>query len=115
MRPILSICLLMAAGLIAPGCVSTKPVHYYAIAPDLPPANPGKPDGLIILVGGIGTPEALQDGRIRYRSGSNEVGGYEYHRWTERPGTMVRTALLRGLRATGNYQRVLESGSAVAG
>ena len=29
---------------------------------------------LVLVVGRIATPEALQDGRIRYRSGSNEVG-----------------------------------------
>jgi ABC-type uncharacterized transport system auxiliary subunit len=115
MRFVISICLVVAAGLVCASCVSTKPVHYYTIEPASPPANPDKPDGLVLLVGEIATPEALQDGRIRYRTGSNEAGAYEYDRWTERPGAIVRISLLRALRASGKYQRVLEAGSMTAG
>ena len=111
MRFMTSICLVMAGGLIASSCVATRPVHYYTIEPASPPANQGKPDGLVLLVGNIATPEALQDGRIRYRTGSNEAGAYEYHRWTEQPGSMVRNSLVRALRASGKYQRVLDSSS----
>ncbi len=114
MRYMISICLVLGAVLCA-GCVATRPVHYYTIQPASPPPNQGKPDGLVLLVGSIATPAALQDGRIRYRSGSNESGAYEYHRWTEQPGAMVRVSLLRALRASGKYQRVLESGSLIAG
>ena len=99
---------------MAVSCVATRPVHYYTIEPASPPANQGKPDGFILLVGNIATPEALQDGRIRYRAWSNDSGAYEYHRWTERPGSMVRNALVRGLRDSGKYQRVLESSSTSA-
>jgi ABC-type uncharacterized transport system auxiliary subunit len=115
MRFMTSIWLVMAGGLVGAGCVASRPVHYYTIEPALPPANQGKPDGLILLVGNIATPEALQDGRIRYRTGSNEGGAYEYHRWTERPGMIVRESLVRALRASGIYQRVLESSSAASG
>jgi ABC-type uncharacterized transport system auxiliary subunit len=91
------------------------PVHYYAIQPPPSPGNPGKPDGLILLVGSISTPPELQDGRIRYRIGANEVGAYQFHRWTESPGLMVRESLLRALRASGQYRRVLESSSSAIG
>jgi ABC-type uncharacterized transport system auxiliary subunit len=114
MRFMISICLVLSAVLCA-GCVATRPVHYYTIQPASPPANQGKSDGLVLLVGNIVTAAALQDGRIRYRSGSNESGAYEYHRWTEQPGSIVRISLLRALRASGKYQRVLESGSLVEG
>ena len=115
MRSIISI-LLVIAGAICAGCVAkTKPVHYYTIEPALPIANPARPDGLIILVGNIATAEALQDGRIRYRAGANEAGAYEYHRWTEHPGIMVRNSLVRALRASGKYQRVLDAGSTATG
>jgi ABC-type uncharacterized transport system auxiliary subunit len=110
-----SICLMMAGGLVCAGCVATRPVRYYTIEQASPPANPGKPDGLVLLVGNIATMEALQDGRIRYRSGPNESGAYEYHRWTERPGSMVRTSLVRALRASGKYRRVQEAGSLATG
>jgi len=115
MRSLISICLVMAGGLVGASCVATRPVHYYTIQPASPPSNEAKPDGLILLVGGIATPEALQDGRIRYRTGSNEAGAYEYHRWTERPGSMVRNSLVRALRGSGKYQRVIESTSSASG
>jgi ABC-type uncharacterized transport system auxiliary subunit len=115
MRFTTSICLAIAGGLVSASCVATKPAHYYTIEPASPPANQGKPDGLILLVGDISTPAALQDGRIRYRIGSNEAGAYEYHRWTEQPGAMVRNSLLGALRASGKYQRVLESSSSANG
>jgi ABC-type uncharacterized transport system auxiliary subunit len=115
MRSMISVWVVMAACLVGTSCVATRPVHYYTIEPASRPANQTRPDGLILLVGAIATPEALQDGRIRYRIGSNEAGAYEYHRWTERPGSMVRNSLLRALRATGKYQRVLESSSSATG
>ena len=107
--------LVIAACLADAGCVATRPVHYYTLGPGGSAATRSNPGGLILLVGNIATPEALRDGRIRYRTASNEAGAYEYHRWTERPGAMVRSALIRALRDSGKYQRVLESGSSVNG
>jgi cholesterol transport system auxiliary component len=115
MRLMISIFLLTVGYVTESACISTKPVHYYALQTAPPPANQSKPDGPVLLVGNIATPEVLQDSRIRYRTGSNEAGSYEYHRWTERPGLMVRNALLRALRDSGKYQRVLESGSSITG
>jgi ABC-type uncharacterized transport system auxiliary subunit len=103
------------AALLAASCATTRPVHYYTLEPASVPANQSKPDGPIILVGTIATPESLQDARIRYRAGTNETGAYEYHRWTERPGVMVRDSLVRALRASGKYRRVLEASSSAAG
>jgi ABC-type uncharacterized transport system auxiliary subunit len=115
MRSTILIGLIAMAGLLGAGCAVTRPVHYYTLEPTSAPANPSKPDGATILVGNIATPEALQDGRIRYRAGANEVGAYEYHRWTEQPGAMVRDSLVRALRSTGKYQRVIESSSSAIG
>ncbi len=105
----------IAGCLAGVGCISTKPVHYYTLGPAPPPAIQGKLDGPVLLVGEITTPESLQDSRIRYRTGSNEAGAYEYHRWTERPGSLVREALLRALRESGKYRRVLNAGSSTGG
>jgi ABC-type uncharacterized transport system auxiliary subunit len=115
MRATISVCLIAMAGLFNVGCVSTRPAHYYSLAPAAAPPNQGPPDGPTILVGTIATPEYLQDARIRYRTGTNEVGAYEYHRWTERPAAMVRYSLVRALRSSGKYRRVLESSSSVVG
>lgn len=91
------------------GCISNKPIHYYAMQPPSPPASEGNPNGPILLMGNITAPEALQDSRIRYRIGANQAGAYEYHRWIERPSSMVRDSLVRSLRASGKYQRVIET------
>jgi ABC-type uncharacterized transport system auxiliary subunit len=107
--------LTIAALLLLGSCAPTRPVHYYTLSPASVPTNQAKPDGPTILVGLIVTPESLQDARIRYRSGANETGSYEYHRWEERPGAMVRDALVRALRASGQYRRVLESSSSAIG
>jgi cholesterol transport system auxiliary component len=115
MRLTISVLLLTAGWVANVGCVATRPVHYYTLGAPSPPANRGKADGLLLLVGSIATPEALQDSRIRYRAASNEAGAYEYHRWSERPGSMVRNALMRALRDSGKYQRVLESASSING
>src|SRR5215469_12944738 len=96
-------------------CVGGRPIHYYAINPPIAQSATSTPDGPVLLIGRIATPEALQDGRIRYRSGSNEVGAYEYHRWTERPAAMVQDLLLRTLRASGKYREIQEASTAAAG
>ena len=106
---------LIALRISAAACVGGRPIHYYAINPPAASAAAPKPDGPALLIGRIATPEALQDGRIRYRSGSNEVGAYEYHRWTERPAAMVQDLLLRTLRASGKYLQVQEAYTAAAG
>lgn len=105
-------CILM---LTLPGCGKEHPIHYYAINRPSVTEAPAKPDGPILVVGRIATPEALQDGRIRYRSGSNEAGVYEYHRWTERPDAMIRDLLVQRLRATGHYAQVQETPSSAIG
>ena len=115
MRLTKSLCLALTACLLGAGCARTLAVHYYTLEPAPAPFTSGKPDGFTILVGNITTPEALQDDRISYRGGGHEVGGYEYHRWVERPGAMVRVALMRALRSSGKYRRVMESASSTVG
>lgn len=106
----------LAAGFLflLSACAAEHPIHYYAInRPPLTEAPP-KPDGLVLVVGRIATPEALEDGRINYRSGSNDAGAYEYQRWTERPDAIVRDMLVRTLRASGHYRQVEETPSGAA-
>jgi ABC-type uncharacterized transport system auxiliary subunit len=107
-------CLLFLT-LLCAACVGGKPIHYYALNRPAVTDAPAKPDGLVLLVGRISTPEALEDARVRYRAGANEVGAYEYHRWTERPGMMVRTLLVETLRASGKYREVQETASSATG
>src|ERR1700688_1078047 len=98
------ISLVAAALLLMTDCLPHK-VQYYQLAAfeqQAPPADSGP----AILVGRITTPVALQDGRIRYREGLNQVGAYEYHRWTDPPGIMVRDRLIQVMRASDKYKSV---------
>jgi ABC-type uncharacterized transport system auxiliary subunit len=109
-----SICAIVLLSLLEAGCLDSRPVHYYTIEAPPAPITPGAPAGPVLMVGNISMPPGLQDGRIRYRVGSNEVGAYQFHRWTERPGTMISESLVQALRASGKYRSVMESSSAVA-
>jgi cholesterol transport system auxiliary component len=101
--------------LLLTACAGSRPVHYYSLNRPETPVPAVNPAGPVLLVGRIATPEALEDGRIRYRSSGNEVGSYEYHRWTERPGVMVRDLLIQTLRASGQFHQVQEAAGTVGG
>jgi ABC-type uncharacterized transport system auxiliary subunit len=101
--------------LLSTACIGGRPVRYYTVNHPAPGGASAKADGLVLLVGRISTPEGLEDSRIRYRAGANEVGAYEYHRWTERPALMVRDLLVQTLRASGKYRQVQETSSTVTG
>jgi ABC-type uncharacterized transport system auxiliary subunit len=105
--------LVVALLLLASGCAPHK-VQYYQLSAVTKPVAPAE-TGPVVLVGRIATPQALQDGRIRYRDGLNAVGAYEYHRWTDPPGIMVRDSLIHVLRASGKYKSVQEMGSSAEG
>ena len=114
----ISICAIGALGLLAAGCVDVRPIHYYTIGtPPAPvaPAARSASSGPALLVGNISVPLELRDDRIRYRIGSNEVGAYQFHRWVDRPGTMVSESLVQALRASGKYRSVMEANSSAAG
>src|SRR5580658_253067 len=106
---VVSIYTIAVLGLLDAGCVDNRPVHYYTIEP------PGAPVGPALIVGNIWAPSELQDGRIRYRIGSNEVGAYEFRRWIEGPGTMISESLARTLSASGKYRSVIEASSLATG
>jgi ABC-type uncharacterized transport system auxiliary subunit len=67
------------------------------------------------LVGSIGGPEIFKDTPIAYRIGTNEVGTYQYSRWAEPPVEMLKSKLIRMLRASGQYQSVSGLGSTAEG
>jgi ABC-type uncharacterized transport system auxiliary subunit len=97
------------------GCGSGRPIHYFTL--QLPPAPQPSSDvgSVTILVARIEGPEILQDNPIVYRSGTNEIGVYQYHQWVEPPVRMIRDRLIRELRASGEYRSVAEVGSSAQG
>ena len=108
-----AVVLLAAVGLSA--CGSGHPIKYYTLELSPAPRPSGNPYPVTLLIGRIRAPEILQDGPIAYRSGTNEIGVYDYHHWMEPPERMVRLALIRQLRASGKYESVAELGSSVEG
>jgi ABC-type uncharacterized transport system auxiliary subunit len=97
------------------GCVASRQVHYYTLTSAPPSGQLPGPESPTVLVGHIAASQALQDSRIRYRAGSNEVGTYEYQRWTDPPSLLVRESLIHALRSTGRYRSVREADSSSDG
>lgn len=116
MRQTLFLIPVLMAALVVAACGSGRPIHYYTV--DLPAAPPQPATSVYpvtLLIGHIGGPEILMDQPIAYRVGPNEIGTYQYHLWDEAPVQMLKTSLLRRLRASGKYQSVAELGSSVQG
>jgi cholesterol transport system auxiliary component len=109
------ICAIVLLGLLDAGCLDSRPVHYYTIEPPPAPVAPATPSGPALLVGNISASMELQDSRIRYRLGANEVGAYQFQRWSERPGTMISESLVQALRSSGKFRSVMESNGTAAG
>jgi len=99
--------------LLLAGC-TPKRVQYYQLSAVAPPSALAA-TGPIMLVGRITSVQALQDGRIHYHEGANEVGSYEYHRWTDPPGILVKDSLTHALRASGKFKSVQDAGSTADG
>lgn len=114
MRPTTAMAFMTAAAALLTACVGGRPIHYYTINRPAAMVPVPKPDGPVLAVGHIVTPEALQDDRIRYRAGSNEVGAYEYHRWTERPAAVIQDLLVETLRSSGKWRQVMEASTNAA-
>ena len=86
-------------------CGSTLPTHYYRIDTD-PDMN--KVDQVIPLkveVNSVRAPDRYRD-RIVYREGEYEYGFYEYSRWIDTPGEMIRRSLINALSESGIFSLV---------
>jgi len=115
MRRMVSLIFILLAAMAAGACGSGRPVTYYTV--DVPPAPAPSTSvyPVTLLIGHIGGPGILMDQPIAYRSGANEIGTYKYHLWDEPPVEMLKTSLLRRLRASGKYESVADLGSSVQG
>lgn len=101
-----SMLLTLALTLLLSACGAARPNKYYAL--QLPPSRPAAsgPMQVSLLVGRIAAPHVFRDDRIVYRTGTIEMGTYEYHRWAEPPTEMLEAMLIRLLRDSGRYQSV---------
>ncbi len=97
------------------GCGASRPIRYYTFQVPVAPSPATDTHLVSLLVGSIGGPEIFKDTPIAYRIGTNEVGTYQYSRWAEPPVEMLKSKLIRMLRASGQYQSVSGLGSTAEG
>ncbi len=99
-------CLTLVIALLFSACGAARPNNYYML--ELPSSRPAATGTLPVslLVGRMAAPHIFRDDRIVYRSGSTQMGTYEYHRWSEPPTEMLEAMLIRLLRDSGRYQSV---------
>jgi ABC-type uncharacterized transport system auxiliary subunit len=106
-----------AAGVLAAGCGAARPPKYYQLAlpNDLSSMKANDPIPVTLLIGRLKASHLYREDRIVYSGKGEEMGTYEYQRWTEPPTEMIEEMLLRDLRATARYQGVYSQGSETRG
>jgi ABC-type uncharacterized transport system auxiliary subunit len=93
--------------LIISGCGRMRYPAYYTLNLPAPP-DPPAPENVrtSIAVREFQSPGYLRQGPIVYRTTPEQIGFYEYHRWAADPRTLVTSAVLDHLRASGQYSTV---------
>jgi len=93
--------------LILSGCGRVRYPSYYTLNLPAPP-DPPAPENVrtSIAVREFQSPAYLRQGPIVYRTTPEQIGFYEYHRWAADPRTLVTSAVVDHLRASGQYSTV---------
>lgn len=102
----LAVLTVLAALVLAAACGGVRPSKFYTLDIPSAPAASGAPVPADLLIGRVSAPQFLRDDRIVYRTGSTELGNYEYHRWADPPSLLIEELLLRTLRDSGHYRSV---------
>jgi ABC-type uncharacterized transport system auxiliary subunit len=87
-------------------CGSSRPIKYYQVSYPTTAAVSENPINASLLVRPFEASHLYLDDRVVYGFDAPEMGTYEYHRWSEPPVEILQTALVRGLRSTGQYRAV---------
>jgi ABC-type uncharacterized transport system auxiliary subunit len=115
MRRAMLLILIVPAILGLGGCGTPKPIMYYGLQIPATPAPASYTWPIEMVVGRITGTDVLEASPIVYKTGRNQMGTYQYHRWTESPVELVQAKLTRLLRTTGEYQSVSGGGNASSG
>ncbi len=108
---------LLAVVLLA-GCGAGRPSRYYQLSAareTLRPAVGAEQYPVTILVTPFQTSHLYREDRIVYSSGREEMGLYQYERWTEPPSEMLHEIIVRQLRSSGRYKEVYSLRSSARG
>jgi ABC-type uncharacterized transport system auxiliary subunit len=103
---------MVIAGSLA-GCGATRPMQYYqlTVPTDVHHAETN-PSGISLALGPLVASHLYREDRIVFSSGQQQMGTYEFQRWTEPPAEMIEEVLLRELRASNRYREVFTQRSA---
>ncbi|MGA7821597.1 MAG: ABC-type transport auxiliary lipoprotein family protein [Candidatus Sulfotelmatobacter sp.] len=89
------------------GCGRVRYPAYYTLNLPAPPDPPAAENvRTSIAVREFQAPNYLRQGPIVYRRTPEEIGFYEYHRWAADPRTLLTSAVVDHLRASGRYSMV---------
>ena len=103
-----ALALIVAIGTSLTGCGGKiRYPTYYTLNLPAPP-DPSAQNGVrtSIAVREVQAPGYLRQGPIVYRTTAEQIGFYEYHRWAADPRTLVTSAVIDHLRASGKYSSV---------
>ena len=105
--------LLAMAVLFVSGCGAARPSKYYqlSLSNDVTSSVAADPFPVTLILGRMKASHLYREDRIVYSAKGEEMGTYEYQRWTEPPAEMIEETLLRALRASGRYRGVYSFGS----
>lgn len=108
--------LTLAAALTA-GCGAARPSKYYqlTVPGDTARAADANPIPVTLLIGRLTAPALYREDQIVYSSGGENMGTYEYQRWSEPPTEMIAEVLLRQFRSSGHYHGVYTLRSDIRG
>ena len=127
MRGVAAVFLCMSVAGLLGSCGATRPSKYYQLtvpgdvriaaqtADSEPAGQAGDPAPVTLLVGNLLASHLYREDRIVYGAAGQQMGTYEYHRWTEPPTEMVQDILVRELRASGRYRSVYAQRSSTNG
>jgi len=99
--------LALVVGFLA-GCGAARPSKYYqlTVPGDAASAAERSSYPVTLLLGPLRASHLYREDHIVYSSSGQNMGTYEYQRWSEPPTEMLVDVLLRDLRASGRYRAV---------
>jgi ABC-type uncharacterized transport system auxiliary subunit len=109
MRRIRDAALILLVAGIAAACGSARPIKYFALeVPQTPTAaqSTSAQFPVSLLVARVTSSHLYRDDRLVYGISAEELGTYEYARWSEPPVDMIQDNLIAALRATKQFRSV---------
>ena len=90
------------------GCGATRPSKYFqlTVPGDVGTMADRNPNGVVLLLGPLRASHLYREDHIVYSASGENMGTYQYQRWSEPPTEMLVEVLLRELRASGRYRAV---------